>query len=91
MLNKEIIKFFYKRNKFLKLIFYMFSILTISYAVYGVIIFFKGKYFSIWFNNYNNSCEYPTTWWAYISIIFIFIYNRDAFDILLLVCICKLI
>ncbi len=50
-ISKEIMNFYYKRNRLLKLFYGLFVLLTLVYAIYGIVVFFKGNYFKVWLNN----------------------------------------
>jgi len=82
--------FYYKRNGLLKTAFYLKSLVTLSYVLYGMVVFFKGDYFAIWITNAQaeRNCEYAITWWTYLSVILVIACNRQIFDIVLIIVIC---
>ncbi|KAL4449089.1 hypothetical protein ABPG74_021081 [Tetrahymena malaccensis] len=91
-LEKQFLDYYYKRTSLLKWAYYIKSLVTLAYVVYGMVVFFSGNYFQIWIsNNYNQSpsqsCDYALTWWVYLSIIFVIACNRQIFDLILIIAI----
>ena len=50
-LSKDLMSYYYKRNKILKFFYFLIALLTLTYVIYGIVVFFKGKYFNVWLNN----------------------------------------
>ncbi|EAR83383.4 RING-H2 zinc finger protein (macronuclear) [Tetrahymena thermophila SB210] len=91
-LEKQFLDYYYKRTSLLKWAYYIKSLVTLAYVIYGMVVFFSGNYFQIWIsNNYNQpqsqQCDYALTWWVYLSIIFVIACNRQIFDLILIIAI----
>ncbi|KAL4486693.1 hypothetical protein ABPG72_022168 [Tetrahymena utriculariae] len=91
-LEKQFLDYYYKRTSLLKWAYNIKSLVTLTYVIYGMVVFFSGNYFQIWIsNNYNQypsqSCDYALTWWVYLSIIFVIACNRQIFDLILIIAI----